>query len=236
MKTRIAKAALVATVLAALAGGTAPIAFANPIEILVEADDCGPRTYQLITEGSIRASIPDCEKNPGILFHGIHVSVETNHAKHMHNAIYASPSGGGYPSFTITSAPPWNADGYLLTSELHGFASFQGNPGDIFSWSARMEATYNGTIVSVFDSGMVTKSGEQMVIDKFAKFNCLFCDGGGDFVSTLTVTLSGPGELHLEETGIGEVVGIPEPATWLSTLVGFAVIGLKMGRYRSKLA
>lgn len=217
-------------------GGVLAVAFsagaAKAAHVIVVNNGCVENQFVLPGDGGIaNTPIALCAGVPGMISSSFSVEVGTNHAQHIHRAIYVSPSGP-YPPFTIETSPPWTADGFLIQSWVNGFASFQGNPGDIFSWSVKLEATYAGVTIFSEASGVQTAGGNVPFHD-FDWLNCKGCATGGPFLTTLTVTLSGPGELHLSNTGVGGISAVPEPANWALMIAGFGVVGMAVRRRRA---
>jgi hypothetical protein len=215
--------------LLALSVFPASAAFAGGPYTIVADNGCVIDSYTIPGPGGIvPPQMALCAGVPGMVYSRFSAKVGTNFAEHTHRAIYVSPEGP-YPPFTVESTPDWTADGFLIRSWVGGFASFQGNPGDEFAWSVRMEATYAGVTIFSEAAGVQTKGGN-FTFGDFDALNCKGCPTGGPFVSKLIVTLSGPGELHLENTGVGRIGPVPEPGTWAMMILGFGLIGAAVRR------
>lgn len=169
----------------------------------------------------------DCTGVPGILASGGSYSDGPDRATHTHRAIYETGVGESRTFMqTITSSPVWNEDGFYLLALVDGFASFQGNPGDTFSYHVVVTATYAGVSPTATVSGVLDHTGNLAVFDSEGR-NCPQCGTGGPFVSTMVTTISGPGEMHLQHTGVGEVTPVPEPtpaALWAAGAVMLALV------------
>jgi hypothetical protein len=153
--------------------------------------------------------------------------------QHTHSLLVVNPPAGGTKGpFTITSGPYVAPNGFALSALLDGFASFQGDAGSSvpFAWSATLTGTFGGQSVSVTDSGSILKG--QQKIRKF-DLDSFPGRGEGDFVSTLTVFTSGPGELHLERTGIA-TLAVPEPQSWALMILGFGTVGASLRLQRRR--
>ena len=118
-----------------------------------------------------------------------------------------------------------------MAVRLSGFAAPQGNPDEIFNYYARMESTYQGKTIFVEESGQAP-GGQQPRFNKFDEFNCPGCAVGGKFVSKLTVRISGKGELHIANSGIADLAGVPEPSSWMLMISGFGLAGWSIRRRR----
>ena len=153
-------------------------------------------------------------------------------ATHTHSLAIQSPAQGGRQGpFTIESGPYTVRDGFAISTFLDGFASFQGDAGsdDVFTWTATLTATFLGGSSSVSSSGSINSSPQQR-IRKFDIQSYPRRNGTDLFFSTLTVVTSGPGELHLERTGIATLAPVPEPSTWSFMIVSFGLISAKLRR------
>ena len=170
-----------------------------------------------------------CPAGSGILASGGAFTDMVNYSNHVHRAIYVTGLGETR-SFkqTFYSDPIWTEDGFYLLAHVDGFASFQGNPGDVFNYSVTVDAYYSGQHASVTEAGTRTAGGN-FAFNKNSGLNCKDCPAGGRFLTVMTTTISGPGELHSAHSGEG-TIGIPEPATWALMIMGFGLAGASLRR------
>lgn len=152
-------------------------------------------------------------------------------ATHVHSLVVVNPPGGGEGPFDITSGPYTTNNGFSIFTLIKGFASYQGNPGGSFTWTATLTATYLGGVSTVTSSGSVNGSPQQKIF-VFDRQNFPRVKGTDTFFSRLTITTSGPGELHLERTGVAGLA-VVEPASWAMLIAGFGLIGGAMRRQRN---
>lgn len=200
--------------------------------VVMTAPDCTPPSRTVVIPGSGSAPAFSFACPTGMAYTaggGAGIDVI---ARNIHSLVIQSPAQGGTKGpFTVTSGPFTVTDGFAISTLLDGFASFQGNAGsnDVFTWSATLTATFLGGSSSVTSSGSINSSPQQK-IREFDLKNFPKVRGTDVFSSTLTVTTSGPGELHLGRTGIATLAAVPEPATWLMMIFGFWAVGLRLRR------
>ncbi|WP_228242762.1 hypothetical protein [Porphyrobacter sp. GA68] len=200
--------------------------------VVMSAPDCTPPSRTVVIPGSGSVSGFSFACPAGMAYSaggGAGIDVI---AQHTHSLVIQSPAQGGAKGpFTVTSGPFTVTDGFAISTLLDGFASFQGNAGsdDVFTWSATLTATFLGGSSSVTSSGSINSSPQQR-IREFDLKNFPRVRGTDVFSSTLTVTTSGPGELHLGQTGIATLAAVPESATWLMMIFGFWFVGLRLRR------
>jgi len=148
---------------------------------------------------------------------------------HIHSLLAVSPPGGPHGPFEITSGPYTTTNGFALSTHLFGFASYQGDPGGSFSWTATLTGTYLGRVSTVTSTGVVTGS-PQMVIDVSDFQNFPGISGTDFFVSSLTASTSGIGEVHLERTGVATLALVPEPDSYAMLLGGIGFLAFAARR------
>jgi hypothetical protein len=154
-------------------------------------------------------------------------------ATHVHSLVVVNPPGGGEGPYDITSGPYTTNNGFSIFTLIRGFASYQGNPGGTFSWTATLTATFLGGLSTVTSAGSVSGSPQKRIF-VFDRQNYPGVKGTDNFFSSLTITTSGPGELHLERTGIAGLA-VVEPATWAMLIMGFGLVGATMRRARRQV-
>lgn len=204
---------------------------ASATTITVTAPPCVPPVKVIAVPGSGSVNPVSFDCPDGISYAGGGGATVAGGATHTHSLLVVSPKAGGDQGpFTITSGPYTATNGFSIFTLLKGFASYQGNPGGVFTWTATLTATYLGGMSSVTHSGSITGSPQKR-FNVFDRQNYPRRKGTGDFVSTLTVSTAGPGELHLERTGIASVA-VPEPATWSLLIAGFGLVGGAIRRRR----
>ena len=150
-----------------------------------------------------------------------------NHSIHLHRADYVLP--GTYRQ-SLDSDPPWDADGFLMESFITVSPSFQGNPGDVFTFTATLTSTYQGRSLAVSVGDTLTSGHQNRQLSARDFLNCNGCGGGGTFHTEMLVTMTGPGELNIVHTGIGDIRGVPEPGSWALMAAGFGVVGAVVRR------
>lgn len=200
--------------------------------VVMSAPDCTPPSHTVVIPGS--GSVPGfsfaCPTGMAYTAGG-GAGIDVI-ARNIHSLVIQSPTQGGTKGpFPISSGSFVITDGFAISTLLDGFASFQGDAGsdDVFTWSATLTATFAGRSSTVTSSGSINSSPQQKIyehdLQPFPRQS-----GKGNFVSYLTVTTSGPGELHLGRTGVATLAAVPEPATWLMMIFGFWSVGLRLRR------
>lgn len=202
--------------------------------VTVSTTGCPPTQHQLPDAFGfeIQGAVVNCNDDPRINSERFFASNGLNSASHIHRAIYSTvpPREPAFEhEFTIESTPTLLPGGWFMDVSLDGFAAPQGNPDDEFTYFVRMQSTYQGVTIFTEDSG-VASGGAHAPIKGYASYNCLGCAVGGPFISKLTIRIGGIGELHLSNSGIADLAGVPEPSTWALALAGVGLVGWRLRR------
>lgn len=201
---------------------------ASATTITIGSPNCVPptKTYTVPVSGSVGPVTWDVTQCPkGVLYYsasgGASLGLSGGGATHIYKLILEDDASTG--PITITSGEYDAPGGFSIATFLDGFASYQGNPGGSFSWSIEITGTFSGGSSTSVHSGVITGSPQKRfrVYDRRT-----FGPGEGMFVSTLTVTTSGDGELHLEKTGKASLAPIPLPASAVLLLGSLGLLGV----------
>ena len=204
--------------------------------VTVTTSGCAPTNHVIPdTFGSrVFGPVANCNSNPHILSERFQVTNGLNSAQHIHRAIYSTvpPNDANFSqTFEIISTPTLVPGGWFMDVQLDGFAAPQGNPDEFFTYFARMESTYQGVTIFAEESGSAA-GGAQVPIKGYDFFNCFGCAVGGPFVSKLMITMSGKGELHFSSSGVADLVGVPEPSSWVLMFSGVGFVGAFIRRQK----
>ncbi len=173
-----------------------------------------------------------------------------NHSDHSNTATYRTFRGDILTFVQVlNSQPPWDAPSFFMSNRLAGSMTYTGmgsnNADDVFLVDVEYFTEYSGHMLkTTFERALATDgvfnfAPSPFTIPNDERFKTLGPAPAdrGIFSTSLVVSMRGPGILVLN--GFGQIDGAPlpapEPATWLSLLTGFGLLGAALRRRRAKV-